>query len=54
MISLWIGSIVMGLVYLIGLKTPEESAAFIVGQIVLGCFGLAREIHLKRHGFKLN
>ncbi|MGP5159854.1 hypothetical protein [Pseudoalteromonas prydzensis] len=54
MISLWIGAIVMGFIYLFGLKTPDESPFFIVGQIVLGGLGLAREVFLKRNGFKAN
>jgi hypothetical protein len=54
MISLWVGVIVMGLAYFFGLKTPEESSAFILGQVVLGCIGLMREMHLKKYGFKRN
>lgn len=54
MVTLWTGAIVMGLVYFIALKSPEESAAFIIGQVVLGSFGLAREMYLKRNGFKSN
>ena len=39
---------------IVGLKQPEESAAFIVGQIYLGGLGLLREMHLNKHGFNKN
>ncbi|MCS4309690.1 hypothetical protein M2404_004067 [Rheinheimera pacifica] len=51
MLSMWIGVAVMGAVYLLGIWDGVEHPAFIVGQIVLGCIGAARELHLNKHGF---
>lgn len=53
MVSLWVGCMVMGAVYLFGLWDGLGSPAFIVGQIVLGAIGLTRELYLKKHGFKI-
>ena len=46
-LKVWVGAIVLGLAYLVFLKSPEESAAFIVGQIVLGVVGVVRELGLQ-------
>ncbi len=46
---LWMGCIVMGLVYLFGLWDSKGSSAFIVGQIVLGVVGLLRERYVRTH-----
>ena len=43
-LTVWVGAITLGLAYLVFLKSPEESAAFIVGQIVLGVVGVVREL----------
>ena len=47
MMVIWSGAVVMGLAYLIFLKDADESAAFIVGQVVLGVIGLYRECTVK-------
>jgi len=47
MMAMWCGAVVMGLAYLLFLKDANESAAFIVGQVVLGLFGLWRELTVK-------
>jgi len=43
----WVGCAVMGIVYLLGVWDGQGSAAFIVGQIVLGIVGVAREFYIK-------
>jgi hypothetical protein len=51
MLSLWVGCVVMGSFYLVsfgGGNRPE----FIIGQIVLGVVGAAREMYLKRYVLK--
>lgn len=51
MLCLWVGCVVMGSVYLLsfgGGNKPE----FIVGQIVLGIIGAAREMYLKKYVLK--
>lgn len=40
---LWIGCIVMGLAYAVFLLDSREALAFVLGQVVLGLIGLARE-----------
>lgn len=39
----WIGCIVMGLAYAVFMWDGSGSMAFIVGQVFIGCIGLARE-----------
>lgn len=46
---LWMGCIVMGIVYLTGLWDGNGSPAFIIGQIVLGVVGLLRERYVRAH-----
>lgn len=51
MLCLWVGCVVMGSFYLLsfgGGNKPE----FIVGQIVLGIIGAAREMYLKKYVLK--
>lgn len=50
MLSLWIGCIVLGSAYLFGLRSHDESPAFIVGQIIMGLVGAGREIYLQKTG----
>ncbi|MFM2668648.1 hypothetical protein AAFX24_28295 [Vibrio mediterranei] len=54
MSGIWIGCIVMGLAYLLAFYDGSYSPAFIIGQVVLGSFGLLRELHLNKHGFAKN
>ena len=54
MLCLWTGCAVMGAVYLLGLWDRNDSPAFIVGQIAMSIFGILRELHLKKSGFKLD
>lgn len=49
MLRLWIGCVVLGLAYLLFFYDGSESPAFIVGQIVLGVFGISREMHIKEN-----
>lgn len=54
MLRSWTGAVVMGLVYLMALKEPEESAAFVAGQIFLGLIGIGRELYVKKQFSKTN
>lgn len=54
MCGIWIGCIVMGLAYLFAFYDGSYSPAFIIGQVVLGVYGLLRELYLKKSGFKVN
>lgn len=49
MTFLWIGCIVLGLVYLFGLWDGQGSPAFIVGQVWLGVVGIIRERYIHAH-----
>lgn len=40
---LWIGCIIMGLGYALFLLDERDALPFVIGQIVLGLIGLARE-----------
>lgn len=54
MLSLWIGSVVLGAVYLLGFGDGQGSPAFVVGQVVLGVIGSLRELYLQRSGVAHN
>lgn len=45
---LWIGCIVLGLVYAIFFIEGRESLSFVLGQVSLGLIGLARESVLSK------
>ena len=50
MLWFWIGSAVLGLVYLFGLWDRTGSPAFMVSQVVMGVLGAVRELYLQRKG----
>ncbi|MBP4081946.1 hypothetical protein [Aeromonas sp. MrichA-1] len=52
MLCLWVGCVVMGAFYLVYLWDGKSPVEFIIGQIVLGLVGAAREMYLKKYVLK--